>query len=264
MIFANYVIRVSLFINLLFISVVVTMSSKYDDFYLNPNWEEEEEDRALLGRGHQHEQIRNPTRSRSRSPVARIRSAVTVSDGGLDARIGQALDKKLDSFLQKFASVSQPEDREGLSGKMESIQIAQRDLGRQQIAAKMRTDGGRFQYLALAEVKGKVEIAEKSVSNAIGNDYSFSPPELLKLAQNLQEARDLLGKRMELVSKADATPNGFKVLTAYQKKAEETSGDSQQDKLWAETAKQIEKEKVDFKPKNQYPGFAPRKGISVI
>ena len=245
--------------------ICIAIMASHGDFFLNPNWEEEEEDQALLGettgRRYKHVGVRNPSRSRSRSHSPSIKSAVTVTDGGLDARIGKAL-------LEKFTSASRAEnpDHEGLSGKMESIQLAQRDLVRQQAAAKMRTVGGRFQFLALAEVKGKVEIVEKSVSSAIGNSYSISPPDLLKLAQTLQEARDLLGRRMELVSKADATPNGFKVLTAYQKKVAETSGDAQQDKLWQETAKQIEKEKekTESKPKRSFPAFGPKRGIASI
>ena len=58
----------------------------------------------------------------------------------------------------------------------------------------MKTDGGRYQFLSLAEVKGKIEVVEACLSKAIGNSYSMTAPTMLNMAQTLQEAKSIIKK----------------------------------------------------------------------
>ena len=130
-------------------------------FYNDDNWDEEEEDRRLLEESQRNldNEDSRLRRSRSRSPLRRgVRSSVSVPDSALDAHIEQVLESKLDGFLGKVKDVvsgaqqsQQPRTTDvGLSGQMEALQLTQKELKRQQLASSMKTDGGRFQYLALS------------------------------------------------------------------------------------------------------------------
>ena len=98
----------------------------------------------------------------------------------------------------------------------------------------------------------------------------MSATQLVDLAQSLEDARGLVDKRMDLVHKADTLPNGFRVLTAFQKKISESQlgSDPEQEKIWNETAKQVEreKEKKEKDARQKKPSLAagnyPRGGIA--
>ena len=241
------------------------MSSQRDDF--NPEWPEDDEDRRALqalekegndrnraesvggsvrGRGN-----RSPTRSRSRSRSPVMQSAVRIADGNIDSRIEKALDRKMDEFLSKVqhtVSGRANQAEEGLlAEQLESMQLTQKEIKRSQIATKMKTDGGRYQYMALSEVKGKLEAADKIVKTAISNAYTMSAAQMLQLAQQMSDMKSTLNKRMDLVCKADSLPNGFRVLTAYQKKVEDShlSADPEAEKLWNETVKAVDRERKE-------------------
>ena len=218
----------------------------------DPPWDEEEEDQRRLY-GDSRSSRRFHDRSRSRSPVSqsRVRSSVHYADSNIEARIDEKLDAKFDSFLAKVRDAVGPSSSNAaptdgaLCGQMESLVLTQKELKRQQLASSMKTDGGRYQFLALSEVKTKIEGAEQILKNAIGKSVPMSASQTIELSQYLEDARSLLDKRMDLVFRADTLPSGFKVLTAYQKRLQETerSSDPEQEKLWSEVAKQIENEK---------------------
>ena len=234
----------------------------------DPNWEEEETDRLLIADGgrqimaeddggrHRSESKGDEDvggRDRSRSPLSqRPRSSVQYADSNIDARIQKALDEKLSSFLgqvkQVVSSKSREDEEEGnLHGQMESLQLGQKEIRRRQLASSMKTDGGKFQFLALSEIKGKVENAQRLVNTACGKSFVMSSSQMLELAGDLDKAHSLLDKRMDLVYRADSVPNGFRVLTAYQKRLQEADFGSnpENEKLWGEMVKQVEKEKKD-------------------
>ena len=229
---------------------------RYDDDF-EPNWdrqrepweEEEEDERRVNG----DPPANRPVRDRSRSPVSqsRVRSSVHYADSNIEARIDAKLDSKFDGFLAKVreavgSSSSNASSAEGaLSGQMENLVLTQKELKRQQLAASMKTDGGKYQFLALSEVKTKIEGAERIVKSSMGKSVPMSASQTIELSQCLEDARSLLDKRMDLVFRADTLPNGFKILSAYQKRLQESerSTDPEQEKLWGEVAKQIESEK---------------------
>ena len=243
------------------------MSHVGNDF--DPRWDEEEEDRAQLEEDREkrlrnealrskenrspggddrrrRRRSRSSSVSRSRSPV--VRSAVNLAESNIDSRIERVLDAKLEGFLGKVKEVvSQKggEDIDGVSGQMESLQLGQKELKRRQQASAMKTDGGRFQYLALSNIKGKIESAEKIVGGAVERSYTMSSTQMLELKQCLESARTVVDQRMDLVYRADTLPNGFRILTAFQKRVQqsELGSNPEQEKLWNEVAKQVEAEK---------------------
>ena len=231
-------------------------------------WEEEEEDARTIDDENQH-QSDHGRRRRSRSPLERnhVASTVVVTEGALESRIDHVIDAKLSGFLRKMEDTisrgkgdSSSSSNGNLEEKVEALQLKQKDLRRQQMAAKMKTDGGRYQFLALSEVKGKIEAVEKNLSSAIGNSYQMTESMMLQQAQLLQEARGLLDTRMDLIHRADGLPNGFRVLSTFQKKSSESqlASSPETDKLWNESVKAVEKEKKDREPTRAYPKkYAP-------
>ena len=242
----------------------------------DPNWEEEESDRVLLAAGGGRNQVEDDRERRNhrsapndddnddeggrdRSPLrGGPRSSVHFADSNIDARIQRALDEKLSSFLGKVKEVvnskAKEDEAEGqLSGQMESLQLGQKEIRRRQLASSMKTDGGKFQFLALSEIKAKVESAQHMVNSACKKSFTMSSTQMLELAGELDKAHSLLDKRMDLVYRADSVPNGFRVLTAYQKRLQEADFGSnpENEKLWGEMVKQVEKEKKDNEPKGK-------------
>jgi hypothetical protein len=73
--------------------------------------------------------------------------------------------------------------------------------------------------------------------------------------EDLDEAKKHINIRMDLVTRADNLPNGFCVLSAFEKKVYEAhnSFDSEQEKLWSDTVKQVKekKEKQSFLPETR-------------
>ena len=224
-----------------------------DDDQFDPYWREEEEDnQAIFGGPNREDRVRN--RSRSRSPGRSVRSSVVVPDSAIERRVDRFLSGKLDNFLRQIqSSLPGPSPKEvvsdgagGFEEKLEALQASQAELKRAQVAHKMRTDGGRYQYLALADVQGQIESLEKILASAISNGYSMPPSAILQLAQISQEAKSKLERRMELVQRADSMPNGFKILTAFQKRMEQNqSTNPEVEKVWNESAKAVEKAKTE-------------------
>jgi len=91
----------------------------------------------------------------------------------------------------------------------------------------------------------------------------MSPKAMLEQAALLQEARELLDRRMDLIHRADGLPNGFKILTTYQKRTEETNlaSNPEQEKLWSEAVRAVEKEKKEKEAKNKRHFTGQRKGL---
>jgi hypothetical protein len=212
-------------------------------------WTEDEDDRsAIVGEGSRR-------RIRSRSPLGSrrvLRSKVTMPEPGesLSLQINKVIDKKLDCFLSQFSDLSKgvSEKSPNISSKLEELQLAHQDLLRQQKASNMQTEGGKFQFLALSKVRSKVESAKVTLQAAKMNPGDFTLSALGAVLDKLKEAKKCIDRRMELVARADSMPNGFKVLSVFEKKVQDSqdaNSDPKQEKMWAQTVKQVDKEKKD-------------------
>ena len=245
------------------------MPNEYSD--PDYDWEEEEEDyRAIYGESSRfltRDKAKNPKcdpslRDRSKSPIdKRIRSAVTLADSAIEARIEQALDEKLNRFMETIQdSVARSSNtrigEEVFTGQMEEIMKTQKKIQRNQSGAKIKGEGTRYQYLSLYDVRSDIESAEKIVGKGIANNYSLTPSEMIDLARQLQEAHNRISTRLDLLKRADALPNGFRVLTAFQRKAEESESPIPEiEKSWAEALKLTEKEKEPAPKKHRNGDF---------
>jgi hypothetical protein len=208
-------------------------------------WSEEEDDRQQLNQDVREARDRSPLRSSVRS---RIRAPEPSEN--LASQISKAIDEKLDGFLTKFSMGTLG----GLQGKspsissqLEELKLSQKELLRQQKANGMNTEGGRFQFLALSKVRGKVESAELILRAAEKDPESFTVTALKSVLSEIEEAKKCIDKRMVLVARADALPNGFRVLSAFEKKVldSQANSDPEQEKLWLETMKQVEKDQKE-------------------
>jgi hypothetical protein len=216
-----------------------------DDFELNVNregsWSEEEDDRERLNQDIRDIRDRSPLRSTIRSKVR-----VVDPDEVLAARIDKVIDEKLEGFLNRLATSSlQGQGKSpSFSSQLEELKLSQKELSRQQKANSMNTEGGKFQFLALSKVRGKVESAELILRAAENDPESFTVTALKSVLSELEEAKKCIDKRMTLVERADALPNGFRVLSAFEKKVidSQASTDPEQEKLWLETQRQVEKD----------------------
>ena len=148
-------------------------------------WEEEEEDERRLN-GDLPANCQFPDRFRSLVSQSRVRSSVHFADANIEARIDAKLDSKFDGFLAKVreavgSSSSNASPAEGaLSGQMENLVFTQKELRCQQLAASIKTDGGKYQFLAL---KTKIKGAEKIVKSSMGKSVPMSASQTIELSQ---------------------------------------------------------------------------------
>jgi hypothetical protein len=223
------------------------------------SWTEDEDDRNTIMRESRGKAMHDAQegRSRSRSPLRTgsqrvVKSRVSVPDPEerLSSQINKAIDDKLEGFLSRFSDLTNgvSEKSPGFSTKLEELKSAHQELLRQQKASNMQTEGGKFQFLALSKVRSKVEAAEVILQAAKMNPDNFTLSALGAVLEELGEAKKCIDRRMELVSRADSMSNGFKVLSVFEKKMQDSQGassDPEQDKLWMQTVKQLDKEKKD-------------------
>ena len=216
-----------------------------DEFVFPRRWSEEEEDDESL---------------RDRSPLGnsrRVRRMKSTVVDPLTSKIEDLIEGKLEGLFEKVARLvdsstskageEEQEPTTSFSTKLEELQLTQKDLARQQKANAMVTEGGKYQFLALSKIRSKVESAELVLGSARSNPENFTLGALKSVLGDLKEARDVIDRRMDLVSKADSMPNGFRVLSAFEKRVEDSNAnkDPEDQKIWSEVVKQMEKEKKE-------------------
>jgi hypothetical protein len=193
-------------------------------------------ERSVVSRSHSRSKSRSRSRVRSRSKSPKL----------LPSSVEQAIDKKLDGFLSKVAVMMQSQDSkpESLEAKVKELKLSQRELERHQKANKLHSEGGRFQFLSFSKVRGKLESMEGVLLEAAAEPEKFSYDALQSVLGDIKEAKLMIDHRLDFIARADGSPNGWKVLSHFEKMVENAPGkDPEREKLWSEAVRAVDREK---------------------